>query len=185
MNAIRAFLLSLLVFSGCVAAQQPASPETNVALPSATKVVVIACYVKRPTLFSSQSPAARDDFSDLIKSETDVFVRGLEKGLADSGFAVSTTITSGPCKVKDAADGGITIPVIFEMIHQSSPEDLIVARVFIKEFGSNRAVGVIQRKLNGVMGKVEARDVVADVVTETVTAVKAVQSKAVPVAKTE
>ncbi len=176
MNAIRALLMLLFVFSGCTAAQS-SSPETSMAIPSATKVVVIACYVKQSTVFSSQSPAARDDFSDFIKSETDVLVHGLEKGLTDSGFVVSTVITSGPCKVKDTVDGGITVPIIFTMINQSSDEDLIVARTFIKEFGSNRAVGVVQRKINGVLGKVKAQDVVADVVTEVV---KAVQSKTVP-----
>ena len=79
--------------------------------------------------------------------------------------------------MKDTVDGGITVPIIFTMINQSSDEDLIVARTFIKEFGSNRAVGVVQRKINGVLGKVKAQDVVADVVTEVV---KAVQSKTVP-----
>ncbi len=176
MSAIRALLVSLLlVFSGQTVAQS-ASPDVT----SVGKVVVIACYVKKSTAFSAPSPAAREELSEFIKSETDVLVRGLEKGLIDAGFAVSVVVNSGPCKVKDGAESAVTIPMIFEMTHQASDEDLIVARAFIKEFGSKRADGVIQRKVNGVLGKVKAQDVVAEVVTEVVTAIKAVQKKAVP-----
>jgi hypothetical protein len=180
MSAIRALLVSLLfVFSGQTVAQS-ASPDASLAPSSAGKVVIIACYVKKSSAFSAPSPAAREDLSEFIKGETDLLVRGLEKGLADAGFAVSVAVNSGPCKVKDGAESAITIPMMFEMTRQASDEDLIVARAFIKEFGSKRADGVVQRKVNGVLGKVRAQDVVGEVVTEVVTAIKAVQKKAVP-----
>lgn len=170
MKAIHVLYALLLAFlTGCATTStKPTPPEVaNLSLPVTNKAAVFSCYYKQPTVFSSSTPASKEEFSEFIQKEVGTFVSELGKGMTDAGFTdVSMRpLSAGSCSIVKNETSDINIAVKFVMIHQKFglSEDVILADTFIKVPGKDLMVAVGRKTINGGISNVEAKAAAAEI----------------------
>lgn len=186
MNEIRAVFLALLLcfIAGC-ATIKPVSPEVeNLTLPATNKVAIFSCYFKKPIVFSSATPASKEEFSEFIQKEVVAFVSELGKQMSSAGFTdVSLEfLSAGRCDiVKNEIGDGVTTAVLFTLIgqHFGLSEDMILADTFIKAPNKDLMIAVERKTINGGLTGVEAKAAAAETAPLLIQKVRSAQSRAV------
>lgn len=163
------YALLLVLLTGCATTStKPIPPEVaNLMLPATNKAAVFSCYFKQPTVFSSSTPASKEEFSEFIQKEVVAFVSELSKGMTDAGFTDISMrpLSAGSCSIIKNETSDINIAVMFVMIHQKFglSEDMILADTFIKVPGKDLMVTVGRKTINGGISNVEAKAAAAEI----------------------
>lgn len=178
------YTLLLAILTGCATTStKPIPPEVaNLKLPATNKAAVFSCYFKQPTVFSSSTPASKEEFSEFIQNEVGAFAAELGKGMTDAGFTdvAIRPLSAGSCSIIKNETSDINIAVMFVMIHQKFgfSEDLILADTFIKVPGKDLMVAVGRKTINGGISNVEAKVAAAEIAPLLVQKVRDAQKRA-------